>query len=405
MQNKCCSLLSDIKPKPQESHFGAYLNHGDLWDFLVLWLVAKSCSYESLVLGGLKQCQVYTGCSQGGCWGTGRGLLQKNGGREGNLTSFGKWDVSSSVETFYKILLIDHVDKVSLEHQFIDSVLIPIVPESTSSKATCTSLAELICKICRLEHSLVPSLGSISFEYVVVLVTFVAMFLKYWYFNMPQKRYILRHPFKPHWLKMGPNFLQYLLPLLSQPRKPILDLHEKFECGAGWHVEATLNTWVCKQGWRRVLPLSFFEWLTQNLAYRVTFCLLGFWPKIFAPWFEPFTSKVWSPSAWTATQWNVLYMFFLRGGGFRKTSWFFPTVRYHATVGTSNAATIYPQRRTFSQAVCDATAWNFGVVVPASRNILSFICRGTWTNRKILARKCWSSRSSWHAWYRTLASI
>ena len=48
----------------------------------------------------------------------------------------------------------------------------------------------------------------------------------------------------------------------ANPRKAILDLHERFLCGGGWGLERTLNKWACKQPWRQILPLSFFETLS-----------------------------------------------------------------------------------------------------------------------------------------------
>ena len=47
----------------------------------------------------------------------------------------------------------------------------------------------------------------------------------------------------------------------SQLRKPILDLHERLLCGGGWGLERTFDRWACKQDWRQLMPLSFFELL------------------------------------------------------------------------------------------------------------------------------------------------
>ena len=44
-------------------------------------------------------------------------------------------------------------------------------------------------------------------------------------------------------------------------RTEILRLHERFECGGGWGLERTLNAWVIQQDWRKMLPLTFFEFL------------------------------------------------------------------------------------------------------------------------------------------------
>lgn len=60
----------------------------------------------------------------------------------------------------------------------------------------------------------------------------------------------------------------------SPTRKPILSLHERFECGAGWGLERTLNKWVCQQPWRQRLPLSFFE----MLDWQVGTCFHGVSP-------------------------------------------------------------------------------------------------------------------------------
>ncbi len=55
------------------------------------------------------------------------------------------------------------------------------------------------------------------------------------------------------------------LPIHPHPvRKPILDLHERFECGGGWGLERTLNEWVLRQEWRKILPSSFFRSLSFN---------------------------------------------------------------------------------------------------------------------------------------------
>ena len=66
-------------------------------------------------------------------------------------------------------------------------------------------------------------------------------------------------------------------------RKPILSLHERFECGAGWGLERTLNKWVCQQPWRQRLPLSFFEmldWQFGNWFNGVSpNCLVSFLEK------------------------------------------------------------------------------------------------------------------------------
>ena len=55
-------------------------------------------------------------------------------------------------------------------------------------------------------------------------------------------------------------FFDYLNPNM---RKPILDLYERFECGGGWGLERTFDSWVCKQPWRQRLPLTFFELLVH----------------------------------------------------------------------------------------------------------------------------------------------
>ena len=59
-------------------------------------------------------------------------------------------------------------------------------------------------------------------------------------------------------------------PILSALRKPILELHERFECGGGWGLERTFNRWVCSQPWRKIMPMDFFEPLSQ-IAQVLTF--------------------------------------------------------------------------------------------------------------------------------------
>ena len=50
----------------------------------------------------------------------------------------------------------------------------------------------------------------------------------------------------------------------SNSGKRFLQLHERFECGGGWGLERTLGKWVIQQPWRKLLPLSFFEYLRWN---------------------------------------------------------------------------------------------------------------------------------------------
>lgn len=72
-------------------------------------------------------------------------------------------------------------------------------------------------------------------------------------------------------------FKNYVCILLAhrQLRKPILDLHERFECKSGWYMEDTFNSWVCRQPWRQLLPLTFFEWLPK-LKQPLTFPVIVF---------------------------------------------------------------------------------------------------------------------------------
>lgn len=58
-------------------------------------------------------------------------------------------------------------------------------------------------------------------------------------------------------------------------RKDILELHERFECGGGWGLERTLQTWVSKQPWRWPMPTTFFEHLA-SICSQSSLCLFIF---------------------------------------------------------------------------------------------------------------------------------
>jgi hypothetical protein len=94
-------------------------------------------------------------------------------------------------------------------------------------------------------------------------------------------------------------------------RKPILSLHERFECGAGWGLERTLNKWVCQQPWRQRLPLSFFEmldWQFGNWFNGVSpNCLVSFLEKGLV-FFNHTKNEVWCPSAWPTHQKTLFFV-------------------------------------------------------------------------------------------------
>lgn len=144
----------------------------------------------------------------------------------------------------------------------------PVTPCRTTTstmlphEATCTSVAEMVSKICRMEHALVPMLGC------AVDVLMGLRFLR-WRDGLLNLRHHQTLPFVS-------RIIFGILLAHPQLRKPILELHERFECKSGWYMEDTFNRWVCRQPWRQLLPLTFFEWL-PNFKQPVTFSCNCLW--------------------------------------------------------------------------------------------------------------------------------
>lgn len=95
-------------------------------------------------------------------------------------------------------------------------------------EANISELRNMVSRICRLNHDLIPSL---RFDGCLLEVSSAFCYI----------------------------FFCSILSSALQLRKEILDLNAMFECKGGWALEATFNKWACKQAWRAVLPLSFCE--------------------------------------------------------------------------------------------------------------------------------------------------
>jgi hypothetical protein len=63
----------------------------------------------------------------------------------------------------------------------------------------------------------------------------------------------------------------------SHLRKDILDLHERFDSSGGWNLEKVFNTWCCKQTWRSLMPLKYFELLGYVTPVCLTCWIAGTW--------------------------------------------------------------------------------------------------------------------------------
>ena len=97
-------------------------------------------------------------------------------------------------------------------------------------QARVPAIRDLVAKLSRFDHGLVPILGR-------------------------QRRFIWNQDvctlcqttvtvdFSSHWLQLSPE---------------VLDLHNRFECGGNWGLERTFHAWVNKQPWRQLMPVSYF---------------------------------------------------------------------------------------------------------------------------------------------------
>ena len=161
-------------------------------------------------------------------------------------------------------------------------------PRHVGFQASCLAISELVQRICRMNHSLVPKLGwwfRWSYKVWFSRATCESMIINkkvtdrnrsHDPFSMYQSIYPWSYPFialsNNHIMLTGNVFLSkypsiwvqmFVHPLLNPLRKPILELHTAFLCGGGWGLERTLNRWVLQQPWRKPMPLDFFKPLSD----------------------------------------------------------------------------------------------------------------------------------------------
>ena len=62
-------------------------------------------------------------------------------------------------------------------------------------------------------------------------------------------------------------FMLNVTSLHAIPREPLLKLADSFQDSNGWNLHSRLNTWACKQPWRKVMPCNLFTRLVSIHFY------------------------------------------------------------------------------------------------------------------------------------------
>ena len=118
-------------------------------------------------------------------------------------------------------------------------------------QARVPAVRDLVAKLCRFDHSLIPILGcnSVGTPWIKQMQCFVS----------------LGFPF----------FFDYISLQLSLE---VLDLNNRFECGGGWGLERTFNAWVEKQTWRQLMPVQYFQLHASKKCWQMfaIFCCVHF---------------------------------------------------------------------------------------------------------------------------------
>lgn len=117
---------------------------------------------------------------------------------------------------------------------------IPVITKALRLQVSVTAIRDLVGRIANLNHDVVPTHGCIN------------------------------------WLMCCGGIKKTKL-WPSHLRKDILDLHERFDSSGGWNLEKVFNTWCCKQTWRSLMPLKYFELLGYVTPVCLTCWIAGTW--------------------------------------------------------------------------------------------------------------------------------
>lgn len=262
------------------------------------------------------------------------------------------------------------------------------------SQESCASLKDLVARICRLDHSLVPKLGGLSGWDNLILLTpviFSGLFVPHIIYEFNTFKI---HGATPNCSFSGLTQIEALFTtIFSALRKSILELHERFECGGGWGLERTFNKWVCSQPWRQIMP-NFFEPLSQIAS------VFPFWVLKGATFRNCFFSLKKTTKVWGARAFSCWVVNFYCGPTLFFTSSFWEkdvtTCRYQQSKlspyislnrGINDRDAASSQRPAVLQAVCASTSRDRCKSLPSPRYFLSDDCWRTWPYCPILDGK------------------